>query len=69
MILFLLLIQLTGADDQRIDLNPIDIVTTRTPRRGEDHLAKGIKCLINTVDGKFIAVKEDCATVRQQLEK
>jgi hypothetical protein len=68
MILVLLLIQLTGPDDQRIDLNPADVVTTRVPR-GDEHFAKGIKCLIHTVDGKFIVVKEDCATVRQQLEK
>jgi hypothetical protein len=68
MILLLLLIQLTGPDNQRIDLNPADVVTTKTPR-GDEHFAKGIKCLINTVDGKFITVKEDCATVRQLLGK
>jgi hypothetical protein len=67
-ILVLLLIQFTGPDDQRIDLNPADVVTTRTPR-GDEHFAKGIKCLINTVDGKFITVKEDCEIVRQRLGK
>jgi hypothetical protein len=62
------LIPFTGPDSQRIDLNPSEIVSVRPPRSTE-HFGEGIRCLIHTVDGKFVAVIEDCDTVRQRLNE
>ena len=68
LILALALVTFSGPDGQRIDVNPADVVTVRQPRGSEsDHFDPDIKCLISTVDGKFIAVTTDCATVRQRL--
>jgi hypothetical protein len=67
MIFLVVLVYLTGPDDQRIEVNPETVVTVREPR-GTQHLAKGIQCLIHTTDGKFITVKENCDIVRQKLE-
>jgi len=61
-----LLVQLTGPDDQRIEVNPHEIVSVRAPR-GPEHFAKGVRCVLHTTDGKFIAVVEDCDTVLQRL--
>lgn len=63
-VLALLLVQLTGPDGQRIDLNPQEITSVREPRGGFD---KEIHCLIHMADGKFIAVIETCAQVREKL--
>ena len=61
------LIQFTGADNQKIDVNPDEVVTVR-PLRSLEHFGKDIKCLIHTTDGKFIAVTEDCDTVKRAVE-
>ena len=63
------LVQLTGPDSQRIDVNPAEVTSVREPR-GVDagHWAKGTRCLVVMASGKFIAVAEDCASVRQRLE-
>lgn len=67
-VLLTLLVVLTGPDGQLISLNPNTVVTTRAPRSTE-HFAPGIKCLIHTIDGKFIAVQEDCDTVKNLIEE
>lgn len=59
------LIALTGPDSQRIDVNPQEIVSIR-PQRG--NLSTGIRCLLHTTDGRYIAVSETCETVRGKLE-
>ena len=41
----------------------------RQPRADEGHLAKDVKCLIHTTDGKFVAVKEDCKTMAERLDE
>ena len=67
----LALIALTGAGGQSIEVNAKHIVALRTPSKvpgGANYFGPGINCLVNTVDGKFHAVTEDCATVRQKLE-
>jgi hypothetical protein len=68
MIFAVAMIQLTGPDDQRIDINPAEIVSIRSPRSTE-HFAKGVRCIINTVDGKFVAVIEDCGTILKRVTK
>ena len=59
------LIRLTGPDGQRIDINALDVTSIREPRgidRG--HWVVGTRCLVVMLNGKFIAVHEDCDTVR-----
>lgn len=62
-----MLIHLTGPGDQVIELNPDQLVTSRAPR-SSDHFAPGTHCLINTADGKVVAVKEDCETVERLID-
>jgi hypothetical protein len=62
------LVQFTGPDNQKIDVNPVAVISVRAPR-GAEHLGHGVKCLIHTADGKFIAVVEDCGTVKRRLEE
>ena len=67
-LLALHLVELTGPDDQIIYVSPQEVVSARAPRSSE-HLGKRVHCLLHTVDGKFIAVVEDCRTVKQRLEQ
>ena len=61
-------IQLAGPDGQRIEVNPELVVTVREPRDiAEDHFDPSIKCILQTADGKLVAVVTDCATVRTKL--
>lgn len=68
MILLILLLELHGPNNQAIEVNPQEIVSLREPRAGEDHLAKGTRCLIYTSDGKFIAVVEDCPEIERRMK-
>lgn len=68
MIYLLVLLQLHGPGGQNIFINPNEVTSVREPRSGEDHFGKGVHCLVNTADGKFSAVVEDCATVRMLVE-
>jgi hypothetical protein len=59
------LILLHGPGGQEIEINPNEIVSLREPRgEAEGHVSKEVRCMVNTVDGKFSAVVETCATVR-----
>jgi hypothetical protein len=63
------LIILTGPDGQKIEVNPTQVVTTRTRRPGDkDHFTNAIRCIIHTADGKTVNVVEACSTVRDRLE-
>jgi len=65
------LILFTGAGGQSIEVNSKHVVALRTPSKvpgGANYFGPGINCLISTVDGKFHAVTESCATVRGKLE-
>lgn len=67
-ILAMWLVHLTGPEGQLVELNPEAVVTLRDVRESDAaHFAKGVKCLIHTTDGKFVAVIETCAKVRQLL--
>lgn len=61
------LIELTGPDQQIIAVSPSQVVSVREPR-GDQHFGPGIRCLLHTTDGKFIAVIETCQTVRELLD-
>jgi hypothetical protein len=44
------------------------LLEARDDRTTNKHFAKGLKCMVNMVDGKFIAVIEECQTVRQLMK-
>jgi hypothetical protein len=62
-----ILLELHGPGNQYFEVNPEAVVGLRTPRESE-HFGAGVKCIVNTNDGKFFAVVEDCATVRRMIE-
>jgi len=49
-----------------VTLNADDVVTFVAPHHGFD---PKVKCIVNMVDGKHIAVGVDCDEVRQRLQK
>jgi hypothetical protein len=67
-LLVLTLIVLHGADQREIDVNPTEITSLR---EGSDsqHFTKGLRCLVNLSDGKFVAVLESCAAIRMMIAK
>jgi hypothetical protein len=56
-----------GPNDQEIDIDPHKVVTVR-PLRSTEHFGYGIKCLIHTDDGKYVAVTEECDVVKKAVE-
>lgn len=65
--LCLALVQLSGTEGQRIDINPAQIVSVRTVRDVPGHFGPQAKCLLHTTDGKIVTVTDDCETVRRKL--
>jgi hypothetical protein len=62
-------IELHGPDDQRIFVNPDQIVSIREPRGMEQgHFAKGTRCLLTTSDGKYLTVRESCAQIKEAVK-
>jgi hypothetical protein len=61
-----MLVTLTGVDNQRIDINPEAVVTIRTPRETTG-VTDEVKCLVQTQDGKVATVIETCDVVRERL--
>ena len=55
----LVLLKLTGPDHQLIYISPQHIVSVRPPRH-TDAFGPGVKCLLHTDDGKYVAVIEPC---------
>jgi hypothetical protein len=55
-----------------IEINPDQIVSLRAaaPERKDEAklFHQSVKCLINLADGKFVAVVEDCNTIRNLIE-
>jgi hypothetical protein len=61
------LIELHGPGGRKFDVKVDEIVSFREPAETE-HFGKGTRCIVNTSDGKFSAVTEDCDTVRRLIE-
>jgi hypothetical protein len=61
------LVELTGPDHQMLWIAPSQVISIREPR-SEAHFAPGTRCLIGTVDGKYITVNESCEAVRRKLQ-
>ena len=62
-----ILLELHGPGGQFFEINPEAVVGLRTPRESE-HFGDGIKCIVNTNDGKFFAVIENFETVLRIIE-
>ena len=68
MVLTLALVQFTTPNGDRIDINSAEITSLREPHGStEMHWAQGTRCIIVMSNGKFIAVHEDCSSVRKLL--
>lgn len=61
----LLLIVLHRSDGGEVMVNAEQITSLRSPAGHLGRLSPGGRCIVNLVDGKFIAVLEACETVRQ----
>lgn len=67
-ILVAALIQLQGPGGQVIWLNPETVISVREPRGvPQGHWPADTKCVVMTVDGKFLTTAESCNRVRQKL--
>lgn len=65
------LIELHAAGGAEIEINPREITSMRSRDEDSDrdsHFAKGVQCLINLSDGKFVTVVESCADVLQKIK-
>ena len=60
-------IPLTAPSGNKIYLNPIDIVSVRTPQVS-GVFDKKVNCVIFTLDGQFIGVMETCDRVREMVQ-
>jgi hypothetical protein len=63
------LVEVTGLEHERIEVNPTEIVALRAPRRVHRVLPAKANCAIMTTDGKFLSIIESCAEVRRKLER
>lgn len=61
----LLLIVLHRSDGAEVMVNAEQITSLRSPAGHLGRLAPGGRCIVNLVDGKFIAVLESCTEVRR----
>lgn len=65
-----MLIAISGPDGQTIWLNPEAVISVREPRgTSQGHWPANTRCLVMTVDGKFITTVENCTDVRRKLEQ
>jgi hypothetical protein len=63
-------IELQGPDGQRAFLNPRTISSLREPIASDlKSFTKGVRCVVVTTSGKFIAVVETCTYIRDTLDK
>lgn len=54
---------------QQIEIQTREIVSLRQPHKSAGHFAPGTKCLIFTVDGKFVSVVETCMEIHQLIDR
>lgn len=62
------LITLHRSDGGDVSINPAQITSLRSPAGHLNRLAPSGHCIVNLVDGKFVAVMEPCAAIKRQLE-
>ena len=64
------IIVLHGPDGREIDVNPAEITSLREARADDDDdrsFTKGVRCMINLTDGKFVTVAETCEQTRMTI--
>lgn len=62
------LVALSGPDNQTIFIAPQHIVSLRAPRATE-HFAPGTRCILLTVDGRLVSVRDRCEDISRMIEK
>jgi hypothetical protein len=69
MIMLVMIILHSGAGTP-IDLNADAITNMRNPEPGSGNklFSDTVRCQVNMVDGKYVAVKETCTEVRRLIE-
>ena len=64
------LVSLTGPKGKHVDIAVNRIISLHEPntdpQTGLFH--SSVKCVVHTVDGKFISVVEDCKSIRRKME-
>ncbi|MET3995054.1 hypothetical protein ABID65_006720 [Bradyrhizobium sp. S3.9.2] len=68
----LVLVILHGPDGHEISINPMTVTSLREARSDDDttkHTTKGVACIVNLTDGKFVTVREDCDSARDILQQ
>lgn len=66
------LLLLHAPDGHQVLINPDQIVSLhskKTDKLENKLFVPGAECMVNTADGKFLAVIEPCSTIEQTLEK
>lgn len=65
------LIEVHGADGQVAYVNAQEISSLRAPLSSDlaSHFTTGAQCIIVTTNGKFLATRESCSTLRDKLAK
>jgi hypothetical protein len=70
--LAVVLISLHAPNGDKIDVNPDSITSMRDRAAQHDAdeslVAKGIECMINLSDGKYVSVTEHCDKVRELIK-
>jgi hypothetical protein len=62
------LVALNGPEKQTIWINPEEVVSVRAPRDSQsEHFPPSVMCVLQTVDGKLVAVVDQCEDVRRKL--
>jgi hypothetical protein len=65
----LLVLLLHDPESADVAVNSEHITTLRAPRGNENkNFTAKARCMVNTIDGRFVAVVETCATVLRMLE-
>jgi hypothetical protein len=63
------LIVLHAPDGHEIFINPVEITMLHQKlEAGHGRFPEKASCMVNTTDGKFIAIVEDCLTVLKSID-
>jgi len=52
-----------------VEVNTDAITHLRNPEANNQSFAKGLNCMVNLSDGKFVTVVETCQEVRRLMDK
>jgi hypothetical protein len=67
-VLALLFIKLTGPNGEEVDVNPAEIVSLRVEFDEKGNFHSMVNCIVRSVDGNFIGVRETCEKVRRLID-